>query len=145
MYGKQKAMILYKEVFEAKAAHLCGRSTLPATAVYSQRRLSANKSLMYSPLNAVCTDMKSGEPLWQDSNFVQILCSSDFWPRALTYAVPGVAFDDDSASFERVSYTFQKNHLIFFFHYFTSLFQGKSRYFCRIISNHILSYPTIWS
>ena len=61
MYGKQKAMILYKEVFEAKAAHLCGRSTLPATAVYRQRRLSANKSLMYSPLNVVCTDMKSGD------------------------------------------------------------------------------------
>ena len=59
--GKQKAMILYKEVFEAKAAHLCGRSTLPATAVYRQRRLAANKSLMYSPLNALCTDMKSGE------------------------------------------------------------------------------------
>ena len=61
VYGKQKAMILYKEVFEAKAAHLCGRSTLPATAVYSQCSLAANKSLMYSPLNAVCNDMKSGE------------------------------------------------------------------------------------
>ena len=37
VYGKQKAMILYKEVFEAKAAHLCGRSSLqPAQAISKQ-------------------------------------------------------------------------------------------------------------
>ena len=47
VYGKQKAMILYKEVFEAKAAHLCGRSTLPATAIYSQRRQSSSKQEAY--------------------------------------------------------------------------------------------------
>jgi TorA maturation chaperone TorD len=41
--GKQKAMILYKEVFEAKAAHLCGRSTLPATAVLQAAQASSKQ------------------------------------------------------------------------------------------------------
>ena len=77
-------------------------------------------------------------PLWQDSNFVQILCSSDFLPRALTHAVPAVAFDGDSTtSFVRVGY-FKKKMFSIFFHHLKSSFQGKSRYLCRIILNHIL-------
>ena len=134
-----KRSLKQKQRIYVAAAH-CLPQQSTASAGYQQTR-----ALCIAPSTQCAPIWRAGRPLWQNSNFVQILCSSDFWPRALTYAVPGVAFDDDSASFERVSYTFQKNHLIFFFHYFTSLFQGKSRYFCRIISNHILSYPTIWS
>ena len=111
VYGKQKAMILYKEVFEAKAAHLCGRSSLQP----AQANMQQTRALCIAPSTQCAPIWRAGRQLWQDSNFVQILCSSDFWPHAMTHAVPGVAFDSDSTtSFERVSYIFQKFSLSFF-------------------------------